>query len=131
MSEVTPISGIPLTQRGIGENRTNQQQQPASSVKPATESDEQSRENELPRSMQVAREIGQANFQEIVAKVNNELDLHRIAREFRVDETLGRTIVRLYDKDTGDLIREVPPEHLAKLCRQARELIGILMESKA
>ena len=95
VSEVTPISGIPLTQRGVGENRANQQDQPARSIKPATESDEQSGEKEVSRITEVAREIGQANFQEIVTKINRELDLHRIAREFKVDEALGKTVVRL------------------------------------
>jgi flagellar protein FlaG len=131
VSEVTPLSGPSLTHKGVGENKASPQQQPARSIKTATGSDEQSKENELPRSMEVAREIGQANFQEIITEINRELDLHRIAREFRVDEASGKTVVRLYDKDTGDLIREVPPEQLAQLSRQARELIGILMELRA
>jgi flagellar protein FlaG len=129
LSEIIPISGSIIPGREIGENRTDQKQ-PANEPKSAAVS-EKSAMKKSPNGMNAVQEIGGANFEEIIAKINRELDLQRVAREFRIDETLGKTVVRLYDKETGDLIREVPPEQLAKLSRQARELIGILMELKA
>lgn len=37
--------------------------------------------------------------------------------EFSIDEELGRTIVRVVDKETGDTIRQIPPEEILALAR--------------
>jgi len=127
-SEMVPISGSITPVREIGDNRADRKQ-PANEPSPAVVP-QKSATNESPKGMNAVAEIGGANFEEIVAKINHELDLQSVAREFRIDETLGKMVVRLYDKETGELIREVPPKQLAQLSRQARELIGILMELK-
>jgi flagellar protein FlaG len=126
--EMVPISGNVSPVREIVEGKADRKQ-PADEQKPKAA--EKSAAKELPKGVNAAKKIGGANFEEVVAKINHELDLQSVAREFRIDEKSGRTVVRLYDKNTGKLIREVPPKQLAQLSRQARELIGILMELKA
>lgn len=57
--------------------------------------------------------------------------------EFKVDEELGVTIVRVIDRETDELIRQFPPEELINLSRRLKELTeqdtgssGILLQEK-
>ncbi len=57
--------------------------------------------------------------------------------QFKVDEELGVTIVRVIDKETDELIRQFPPEELLNLSRRLKELneqnsghSGVLLQEK-
>lgn len=43
---------------------------------------------------------------------------------FEVNDTLGKTIVRVMDSESGDLIRQVPPEAVVQAAVALAELIG-------
>ncbi len=68
--------------------------------------------------------------------------------QFDVDEDLGRTVVRVVDKDSGELIRQIPSEEVLEMARQMKEMkqsgeigldgkafkdqsIGLLMKTQA
>jgi uncharacterized FlaG/YvyC family protein len=42
--------------------------------------------------------------------------------QFKVDDELGVTIVRVVDKETDELIRQFPPEELINISRRLKEL---------
>ncbi|MEN8166071.1 MAG: flagellar protein FlaG [Pseudomonadota bacterium] len=42
--------------------------------------------------------------------------------QFDVDEDLGRTVVRVLDKESGDLIRQIPSDEILVLARLMKEL---------
>lgn len=42
--------------------------------------------------------------------------------QFKVDDELGVTIVRVVDKETNELIRQFPPEELINISRRLKEL---------
>ncbi len=57
--------------------------------------------------------------------------------QFKVDDELGVTIVRVVDKETDELIRQFPPEELINLSRRLKELneqnsgnSGVLLQEK-
>lgn len=57
--------------------------------------------------------------------------------QFKVDDELGVTIVRVIDKDTDELIRQFPPEDLINLSKRLRALNeeaslsqGVLLQEK-
>jgi len=57
--------------------------------------------------------------------------------QFKVDDELGVTIVRVIDKETDELIRQFPPEELINLSRRLKELnethtgnSGVLFQEK-
>jgi flagellar protein FlaG len=43
---------------------------------------------------------------------------------FEVNDTLGKTIVRVMDSESGELIRQVPPEAVVQAAVALAELIG-------
>jgi len=67
---------------------------------------------------------------ELPAELENLLKLPQIGREYRVDEELGKVLIKLYDKETGETIREVPPEEIVKLGQRMKRLSGILFDKK-
>jgi len=43
--------------------------------------------------------------------------------QFDVDEDSGRTVVRVIDKDSGDIIRQIPSDEILALARHMKELM--------
>lgn len=71
------------------------------------------------------------NLQEFNQQISRSL-------QFRVDDDLGVTVVRVVDKATDELIRQFPPEELLNLSRRLKDLSdegilasGVLLQEKA
>lgn len=45
-----------------------------------------------------------------------------------VDEASGRVVGRFIDKETGHVVRQVPPEQMVRLLARARQMIGALLD---
>ena len=64
------------------------------------------------------------------AEIENFLEMPRIVREYRLDEELGKVLIKLYDKNTGEIFREVPQEDVVKLGKKLKRLSGMLLDKK-
>lgn len=70
--------------------------------------------------------------QALLNEVQQEIQMIRnVGLRFSVHETTGRTIIRVVDKETEELIREIPPEQVLNLMAKIGEMVGILFEQKA
>jgi flagellar protein FlaG len=56
-----------------------------------------------------------SQMQDFAQMLNREL-------QFDVDEDLGRTVVRVLDKESGNLIRQIPSDEILALAKQMKEL---------
>lgn len=56
--------------------------------------------------------------------------MHNVGLEFSVHDASGRTIVKVVDKETKELIREIPPEDILDFAAKMQEMIGILFDKK-
>ncbi len=54
--------------------------------------------------------------------------IHNVGLQFSVDHSTGRTIIKVFNKDTGKLIREVPPKSVLNLSAKLDEMMGILFD---
>jgi flagellar protein FlaG len=50
---------------------------------------------------------------------------------FRYEKELNRVVVKVIDPETGELVREVPPEAVIKALKQLRETAGHLVDAEA
>ncbi len=50
---------------------------------------------------------------------------------FDVDDATGRHVVRVLNKETGDVIRQLPPEELLNLVARMRQLTGLIFNEEA
>lgn len=80
------------------------------------------------------QETGSLSQQEIDAAVGELNDLvQSIRRElkFSVDEDSGRAVIEVYDANTEELIRQIPPEQVLNVLRHLKEFDSGLLQEKA
>lgn len=56
--------------------------------------------------------------------------LHNVALKFDLHEATGRTMVKVIDRETEEVIREFPPEKVLDLAAKMEEMLGILFDQK-
>ena len=62
--------------------------------------------------------------QDFVGIVNSSL-------EFTVDEDTGTTVVKIVDKETNELIRQIPSEEMLSIAKALDTIKGLLVRQKA
>lgn len=72
----------------------------------------------------------QINEDEIVKKSNSILETHYTRFEFKVHEKTEQIIVRVIDKNTNEIIREIPPEKILDMIAKMWELAGFFLDEK-
>lgn len=65
-----------------------------------------------------------------VSKVNSALDAFSFSLRFKIHDESDRLMVQVIDKETDELIREIPPERLLRLAAQIQEMIGLLLDTR-
>lgn len=54
----------------------------------------------------------------------------RSEAEFKVDRDLNMIIIKIKNADTGEIIRQIPPEVAVKIAKNLQELIGVLFDER-
>ena len=75
------------------------------------------------------RSVGE--FSALVKDINTLV--HQVGStkiSFDVDEETGRAVVRVLNKETGEVIRQVPPEELLTLVARMRQLSGLIFNQE-
>ncbi len=67
----------------------------------------------------------------LMEEVQDYLDNLNIQLSFDVHEKTGEMVVQVLDRETGDLIRQLPPENLLDLKDKLNELRGVLFHQRA
>jgi len=69
---------------------------------------------------------------EAVALESNEL-VHELQRElhFAVDHNSGDTIIKVVDRETEEVIRQIPSEEVVRLRQRLEEVAGVLFDGSA
>lgn len=79
---------------------------------------------------EASREYDRGVLEESIDKLNQVLMTVNPRFEFRVHEETNRLIVRVWDKDTEELIREIPPEQILDIVASIEEMVGILVDKR-
>ena len=51
--------------------------------------------------------------------------------QFSVDEASGRTIIKVIDKETDEVIRQIPPAEVIAIARRIEDAIGLFVQDEA
>tara|TARA_Y100000385_G_scaffold262278_1_gene293778 strand:+ start:599 stop:931 length:333 start_codon:yes stop_codon:yes gene_type:complete len=68
------------------------------------------------------------SIDDAVEVLNQALTLRNTAASISRDEELNRYLVTIKDKESGEVVREIPDEALIKFARNLQELRGILFD---
>ncbi|WP_203530670.1 flagellar protein FlaG [Thermaerobacter sp. PB12/4term] len=44
--------------------------------------------------------------------------------QFHVDDATGRVVAEVVDRETGEIVRQVPPEHVLRIAMYVKMLLG-------
>jgi len=65
--------------------------------------------------------VDEKEIEEVVDDLNELAQAVQRQLEFTVDEESGKTIVRVIDAETGETIRDIPPEEIINMQKHLRE----------
>ena len=91
----------------------SQAQQYQSNVDTATQQQQPLEREQLEKMAQ--------QLQEFMGEMNRSL-------QFQVDEDSGRDVIKVLDKDTGDIIKQYPSEEVLNLVSKLSETAGLLID---
>ena len=71
------------------------------------------------------------NLLKDIAKSANEIaDVFNKVLRFEVLDDLKMIVVKVENKQTGEVIRQIPPEEIVKLAKNIEKLLGMLIDEK-
>jgi uncharacterized FlaG/YvyC family protein len=77
---------------------------------------------DYPMEIKVKEAVG--NLNDFVQKLTRTL-------QFSVDEESGRTVIKVVDSETNQLIRQIPPEEVLVLARNLGNGEGVILKEQA
>lgn len=76
-------------------------------------------------------QLATQQVEDITKVLNENARLFNISLQFRVDEDIDRIVVSVFDKETEEVIRQVPPEALLQLSKSLDQMVGLLFNETA
>jgi flagellar protein FlaG len=74
-------------------------------------------------------QIKKEDVQEMVEALKDLTDTLQTKLNFSVDEGTNNIVVKVIDKDTDKVIRQIPPEELLELQEKMQDLTGFLLSN--
>lgn len=66
----------------------------------------------------------------LLKKLNTNTDIINKGIRFEKDNYYDKIIVRVYNKETGEEIKQIPPQDLLDFAKKSEEIAGILFDKK-
>jgi len=76
------------------------------------------------------RKVADDTLQRAVDEINSSVSIYRRHLGVRHHEASNRRIVTVYDSDTNEAIREIPPEKVLDAYASMLEMVGIFMDKR-
>ena len=74
---------------------------------------------------------GDAALVRAIDAVNRMLNPMARGLEFSIDQTTGKTVVKLVDKETNEVLRQMPSREMLAIARALDRVKGLLIHEKA
>jgi len=65
-----------------------------------------------------------------IEAINDQLESMNRSIRFSIDDSSKDVVVKVVDKDTGEVIKQFPPEQVLKLRERLSEMSGLLVEGQ-
>ncbi|MBO8142018.1 MAG: flagellar protein FlaG [Firmicutes bacterium] len=83
------------------------------------------------RARPLTREADRSTLEQVADGLNRTFEAVDKQLRFLVHEETERVYVRVIDRESGEVIREIPPEKLLDLIGRIQEMIGLLIDEWA
>ncbi len=78
----------------------------------------------------VNNKLSKEEIEALVQELNKMMQIVGTTLSFYVDENTKRTVVKVLDARTKEVIRQIPPEEMLKVSQKISELLGILIDQQ-
>jgi flagellar protein FlaG len=79
---------------------------------------------------QEKRDVKPEELQKLIQEVRKKFDMFSKYLKIDIDKELEIPVVKIMEKDTNKVIRQIPPDYLLELMKRIDQLLGLLMERK-
>lgn len=118
------ITNVKSTTMGVAVTSASRQKE----VKPNDAAPAPVKEIEKNQQESRAGPVSREETKEIVKSLNGHMNLLQTTLNFRISEETDQIIVRVVNRETNELIRQIPPEELVTLQAKMEELTGIIFD---
>lgn len=84
-------------------------------------------ETQKPQREEVDPSKAMESFKKMLEKLSR---FFKTEAQFTIERELNMIIVKIKDVETGEIVRQIPPEVAVRIARNLQELIGILFDEK-
>ena len=91
------------------------------------------RQNIEQKSKEIAESgtsLSRDEVQELVEQINKKLDYLNKYLKITLDDELEIPVVKILERETDRVIRQIPPEHILSLMKKIDEMLGILLSER-
>jgi len=79
---------------------------------------------------QEKRDVKPEELQKLIEEVKRKFDMLSKYLKIDIDQELEMPVVKIVERDTNRVIRQIPPDYLLELMKRIDQLLGLLMERK-
>lgn len=89
------------------------------------------KDSEKPPEQQRGEDVDLSKTAESLSKIFERLiKFFKTEAQFTIERELNMIIIKIKDRDTGEIIRQIPPEVAVRIAKNLQELVGILFDEK-
>ncbi len=82
-----------------------------------------------PDQKQIKRPEGE-ELKRLVEELQRRFDLMNKQLKIEIDHELGIPVVKIIDKQTNEVIRQIPPEYMLKIMKNIDRMLGLLVNER-
>jgi len=79
---------------------------------------------------QEKRDVKPEELQKLIEEVRKKFDMLSKYLKIDIDQELEIPVVKIMERDTNRVIRQIPPDYLLELMKRVDQLLGLLMEKE-
>ena len=77
------------------------------------------------------RNISENELKKAAEELNKKFDMLNSQLKIEIDKDTGIKVAKIIDKETNEVIRQIPPEAVLKIAKYLDEITGLLFEGRA
>lgn len=83
---------------------------------------------EVQTKVKESKKLSAEEMQKLVQELNESMKMINTNLAFSLDEVTNRTILRVINSETKELVRQIPSEEMLRISQQMSKLLGILVD---
>ena len=100
------------------------------SVRSTNTNPDNQKPQEKPVSQASSKQMPRSDASKLAEKANAQVKLFSTKVKFSYDPESGESSIVVYDNDTGQIIRRIPPEEMEELMQKMDEIAGIIFNQE-